>query len=219
MKQTRIQISGEAGFMKHYILAVQGAGGQPIEGYAPAPDPTCDGLLLCGGGDVIPARYGQEDRGCEAMDPVRDEAEFALLDAYLKTGKPVLGICRGMQLMNVAFGGTLIQDLAPGCKPFHGGAGRDLVHPIRAAEGSLLHRLYGPLFPVNSTHHQAVDALGKGFRATAWAESGFVEAMEHESLPLIAVQFHPERMAYHRRREDTVDGAPLLCHFLELCRG
>lgn len=215
----RIQVSGEAGHMDNYEAAVRCAGGLPVSAYAPAPDLSCDGLLLCGGGDIDPARFGQEDRGSQPPDPVRDGAELALFDAFLRAGKPILGICRGMQVINVALGGSLIQDLPPESRPFHGGAGHDLVHPIRSAEGSLLSRLYGPVFPVNSTHHQAVDRLGEGLEAIAWAESGFPEAIVHRSLPIWGVQFHPERMSFRRRREDTVDGAPLLCRFLALCRG
>lgn len=215
----RIQVSGKAGAMTNYCQAVRSAGGLPFPGYAPAPDLTCDGLLLCGGGDIDPARFGQENRGSQPPDPVRDQAELALFQAFYQAGKPIFGICRGIQLINVALGGTLIQNLPPESLPFHGGAGYDLVHPIRAAEGSLLHQLYSPVFSVNSYHHQAVDRLGKGLQATAWAESGFVEAVEHESLPILAVQFHPERMSFGLRRGDTVDGAPLFCRFLALCRG
>ena len=215
----RIQVSGEAGHMSNYEVAVRCAGGLPVSGYAPAPDLSCDGLLLCGGGDIEPARGGQEDRGSQPPDLLRDQAEFALFDAFFRAGKPILGICRGMQVINVALGGDLIQDLPPASKPFHGGGEHTLIHPIRSAGGSLLRQLYGPVFPVNSIHHQAVDRLGRGLEATAWAESGFVEAIAHQSLPIWGFQFHPERMAFQRRREDTVDGAPLFHRFLALCRG
>lgn len=215
----RIQISGAAGTMSRYLAAVRSAGGLPFEGYAPAPDLSCHGLLLCGGGDIAPHYFGQEDRGSGPADLVRDEAELALFHAFYQAGKPIFGICRGMQLINVALGGDLIQDLPPDRKPFHGGGERSRIHPIRAGEGSLLHRLYGPVFPVNSIHHQAVDRLGDGLHPTAWAESGFVEAFAHETLPILGVQFHPERMAFDLRRPDTVDGGPLFTHFIQLCRG
>ena len=219
MKQPRIQISGVADHMNNYIQAVRNAGGLPFEGYAPEPDLTCDGLLLCGGGDIVPALYGQDDRGSDLLDPVRDQAELRLVEAFLRAGRPILGVCRGMQLLNVALGGTMIQDLPGQIKPFHTASGRDQVHPVRCAEGSLLHRLYGPVFPVNSSHHQAVDQLGNGLHATAWSEGGVVEALEHDQLPIVAVQYHPERMSFLHRREDTVDGEPLLRHFIDLCRG
>lgn len=214
----RIQISGAVNATANYAAAILGAGGIPVAGYAPAPDLTCDGLLLCGGDDIDPSFFGQENCGSEAPDLVRDEAELALFAAFCQAGKPILGICRGMQLINVALGGTLIQDLPPETRIFHRGDPRSKVHPIRAGEGSLLHRLYGPVFPVNSTHHQAVDRLGAGLVPTAWAEAGFVEGYEHESRPILGVQFHPERMSFALRRTDTVDGAPLFTHFIRLCQ-
>ena len=215
----RIQVSGDAGKTDNYTQALTQLGACPIAGYAPSPDLSCGGLVLCGGGDLDPALYGQEDRGSQPPDPVRDRAELELARVFSQAGKPILGICRGMQVLNAAFGGTLIQDLPPQSHPFHGGAGHDLVHPVRAEAGGFLHGLYGPLFPVNSYHHQAVDRLGEGFRAWAWAESGFPEGMSHDRLPILAVQFHPERMSFRHRREDTVDGAPLLRYFLSLCGG
>lgn len=217
-RQPYIQISGTAGQMNHYCQAVEAVGGRCVPGCSPAPDLSCDGLLLCGGGDIDPARFGQDDRGSQPPDLVRDQAELTLFHAFFQVQKPILGICRGMQLINVALGGDLIQDLPQDQAVFHGGAGRDLVHPIRAAEGSLLRGLYGPLFPVNSYHHQAVDRLGRGLRPTAWAESGFVEAFAHTALPIVGVQFHPERMACANRRADTIDGGALFHYFLSLCR-
>lgn len=217
MYQPRIQISGDAGQMDNYIRAVRALGGLPVPGYAPAPDPTCDGLLLCGGGDIEPSRYGQDMAGSFPPDLPRDEAEFALIAAFRAAGKPIFGICRGMQILNVAFGGDMIQHLPAGCRPFHCGR-EDRVHAVRAAEGSLLFHLYGKLFAVNSFHHQAVDRLGEGLIPTAWSESGVVEALEHTSLPILGVQYHPERMSFDLRRADTVDGEPLLAHFMDLCR-
>ena len=137
---------------------------------------------------------------------------------FSQAGKPILGICRGMQVINVALGGDLIQDLPADQRVFHGNGDEELVHPIRSLEGSLLHQLYGPLFPVNSIHHQAVHRLGEGLRAIAWSESGFAEAIDCPGRPIFGVQFHPERMAFSHRRPDTIDGAPILSHFLTLCR-
>lgn len=212
-----IQISG-TGRMFHYRAAITAAGGEPLAGYAPAPDLSCAGLVLCGGEDVAPHYYGQEDRGSGPPDLVRDEAELALFDAFFRAGKPILAICRGMQLVNVALGGTLIQDLPRHLLPFHTGT-EDRIHPIRTADGSLLHQLLGPTPQVNSYHHQAVDRLGEGLRAEGWSEGGIVEGAVHESHPLIAVQFHPERMAFEKQRPDAADAAPLFHHFLSLCRG
>ena len=215
----RIQISGESGEMANYEHAVRHAGGVPLCGYCPGPELSCAGLLLCGGGDPEPGLFGQENRGSEPPDRERDRAELELMAAFLSAGRPVLGICRGMQMLNIFLGGTLIQNLPPESLVFHGRAGRDLVHPLRTAPGSLIHQLYGPRMQVNSTHHQAVDRLGEGLAATAWAESGFAEVIEHRSLPVLGVQFHPERMFWEKRREDTIDGAPILNWFLTQCRG
>ena len=148
-----------------------------------------------------------------------DRMEMELLDLALERRLPVFGICRGMQLINVALGGGLIQDLPPEQKRFHAGVKSDAVHPVAALEGSLLHRLYGPVFPVNSSHHQAVDRLGEGLRAAAWAESGFAEAIDLPGYPLLGVQFHPERMSFGKRRLDTIDGAAIFSWFLALCQG
>ena len=125
----------------------------------------------------------------------------------------------GGQILNIFLGGTLIQDLPDGIRPFHRWKGGDAVHLIRAEEDSLLHRWYGEVFPVNSYHHQALDRLGAGLRATAWSESGVIEAVEHENRPVLGVQFHPERMAFANRREDTVDGEAVFRWFLQQCGG
>lgn len=203
-----------------YRCALRAAGGEAEGGYCPALDLSYDGLLLCGGGDIDPARYGQELHGSQPPDPARDETEFNLARAYLEAGKPILGICRGHQLLNVLFGGTLLQDVGETLRLFHshGENEPDLVHPVRSAPGSFFARAYGSLFPVNSFHHQAADRMGKGLIPTLWSESGLVEAMEHESLPILGVQFHPERMTGKLARIDTVDGAPIFEHFLSFFR-
>ena len=218
MDRLTVQLSGEIGHMDNYCAAIRGAGGEPVAGYCPAPDLSCAGLVLCGGGDIECIRFGQEDRGSQPPDRERDRAELALFQAFYEAGKPILGICRGMQLINVALGGTLIQDLPPTQLPFHTGK-TDTVHPLRTEEDSLLHRLYGPLIQVNSAHHQAVDVLGRDLQAAAWAESGFAEALELPGRPILGVQFHPERMSFGRRRLDTADGAAIFTWFLARCRG
>ncbi len=211
----KILISTGGGDPANYVSAVRAAGGEPTAAYLPAPDLSFDGLLLAGGGDVEPARFGQEDRGSRDMDPARDRAELALLDAFLGAGRPVLAICRGHQVVNVWAGGGLIQDLGP-LVPNHQRAG-DAVHPVRAEEGTLLRRLYGPVFPVNSNHHQGIGRLGRGLYASARSSDGVIEGLEHESLPLISVQFHPERMTGALARPDTVDGGTVFREFLRLC--
>lgn len=214
----RIQFSADLGGMTNYVNALRSVGAQPVGGYCPAPDLTCAGLLLCGGGDLDCALFGQENRGSDPPDPARDAAELALFNAFLAAQRPILGICRGMQLINVALGGTLIQDLPPQTRVFHSCSGRDLVHPLRTAPDSIIAALYGSHLQVNSSHHQAVDAIGEGLIPTAWSESGIVEVLEHRELPILGVQFHPERMSFHRCRPDTADAAAILNRFIDQCR-
>lgn len=220
MERPRILISGSDGDRSNYENAVHAAGGEGLSFYCPGVDSTCAGLLLCGGDDVDPGRFGQENLGSVDIDPRRDAAELALVEAFLAAGKPIFGICRGHQVLNVALGGTLIQDIAPELREIHthdAALPHDKVHPVRTAEGVLLRRFYGPVMAVNSSHHQALDRLGTGLVPTAWSESGLVEAVEHEYLPVIGVQFHPERMAYARRRPDTADGSFLFEWFVARC--
>lgn len=190
-----IQISGPAEGMANYIRAVEGAGGRPVPGYAPEPDPDCLGLVLCGGGDLDPAWFGQENRGSHPPDPRRDAAELTLVRAYLAWGRPILGICRGMQVLNTALGGTLLQDLGRARNRVHCGA-EDVFHPIRTAPESLLELLFGGTAQVNSAHHQGIDRLGEGLRLTAWAPDGTAEGVEHRTCPAVGVQFHPERLPH-----------------------
>lgn len=218
MDKPRILLSSAREEPVWYRAALEAAGAVPVGGYCPQADLTCDGLVLCGGGDMAPAFFHQEDRGSDPPDLARDRAELALVDAFLRAGRPILGICRGMQVLNVALGGDIIQDLPDPVRPFHRAQGHFLVHSVRAAEGSLFERLYGPVFSVNSLHHQAVGRLGSGLVPLLWSESGVVEGFVHSSLPLLGTQFHPERMTGAKARPDTVDGGLIWDHFLSLCR-
>ena len=213
----KILISKGTGDPVNYLEAVAAAGGESTAAYLPRGEEGYAGLILAGGVDMEPSLFGQENRGTEQIDTRRDEAELELLDWFLSRGKPVLGICRGHQVANVWAGGDLIQDLGEQV-PLHRGE-TDRVHGVNVAEDSLLHRLYGAQFFVNSSHHQGVGRLGRGLRVTALSEDGVIEAMEHDTLPLITVQFHPERMTGRLARPDTVDGGAIFRHFLNLCRG
>lgn len=179
-----------------------------------------DGLLLPGGWDADPALYGQEIRGSMGIDPALDALQLKALALFTKAEKPVLGICRGIQMIDVFFGGTLIQHLPT--SHLHNrdeGSPEDKVHLTRAAAGSFLERLYGARFATNSSHHQAADRLGDGLRAVQWSDDGVIEGIEHESLPVWGVQWHPERMSFELSRPDTVDGAKVIEMFLQKCRG
>jgi len=218
-RKPRLLLSAAQGDLENFHNAFTACGAHCSGGYCPELSGEYDGLVICGGSDVDTALYGQERKDACEPDINRDRHELMLIDAFMKAGKPIFGICRGIQILNVAFGGTLIQDLGQHLNSFHRGTGEHhLYHPIRTTEGSILHKLYGPIVHVNSLHHQAVDKVAPGFHATAWAESGFVEAMEHDSAPVFAVQFHPERQTCAFLSPDSVDGAPLISYFIQLCK-
>ena len=155
---------------------------------------TCDGLLLPGGGDMDPKFYGQARiPACGEPNLLRDAAEPLLLRAFLAADKPVLGICRGIQVMNAVLGGDLYQDI----KPFEHLPHNDhwaKVHTVTVRRGTLLSRILGQdTVLVNSQHHQAVDRVAPGFTLAALSEDGIVEAIEKPDARFcLGVQWHPE---------------------------
>lgn len=184
-----------------YVDHVARAGGQPVI-LPPSGEPAAlvdrlDGLILAGGGDIDPGRYGQAPHERTGyVRPSRDDAELGLLGAALERGTPFLGICRGLQIMNVALGGSLHQHLPdvvghPGHSPAPGRHGR---MPVRLAPGTLTSKIFGTeTVDVAHYHHQAVDRLAEGLEVTAHAEDGTVEAVELRDRPFaLAVQWHPE---------------------------
>jgi putative glutamine amidotransferase len=160
-----------------------------------------DGLLLSGGGDIEPHRYGAPDGGlCKDVDPARDETELGLTLAALSAGLPILGICRGAQVLGVALGGQLVQDIGselPRAQEHSlGGKGRAARHRVELAAGSRLAEIIGARrIWVNSFHHQANSRLGAGVSRAAWCDDGVTEAIEVDgAASAIGVQWHPERM-------------------------
>ena len=155
---------------------------------------TCDGLLLPGGGDMDPKFYGQERiPACGEPNLLRDAAEPLLLRAFLAADKPVLGICRGIQVMNAVLGGDLYQDIKPFEHLPHNGHWAK-VHTVTVRRGTLLSRILGQdTVLVNSQHHQAVDRVAPGFTLAALSEDGIVEAIEKPDAGFcLGVQWHPE---------------------------
>ena len=155
---------------------------------------TCDGLLLPGGGDMDPKFYGQERiPACGEPNLLRDAAEPLLLRAFLAADKPVLGICRGIQVMNAVLGGDLYQDIKPFEHLPHNGHWAK-VHTVTVRRGTLLSRILGQdTVLVNSQHHQAVDQVAPGFTLAALSEDGIVEAIEKPDARFcLGVQWHPE---------------------------
>lgn len=178
----------------------------------------CDGLLLPGGGDIDPVYYGEEMNGSDEPDREIDKAQRDILDAFVKAKKPILGICRGMQLINIYFGGSLHQDLVT--RDIHTRKNdNDSIHSVKSVEeGNLFEKFYGKTFNINSAHHQGTKKLGKGLKEVLRSEDGVCEAVIHEELPIIATQFHPERMSYKQRRDDTVVGEEIFKYFKSLLK-
>lgn len=183
-----------------YVDSVAAAGGVPVllppvpAGAAEAIE-AIDALVLSGGADVDPRRYGAVPHPTTVSRPDRDAYELALLRAALNRGRPVLAICRGMQLLNVACGGTLHQHLPERCgDPRHQPApGQFGANRVRMLPGSRLERILGGPATVPCHHHQAVRALGAGLHAVGWASDGTVEAVEHTGTGFVlGVQWHPE---------------------------
>lgn len=237
MKRPRIAIPEIDQNIKNYTRAVLAAGMEPVAvsvqseqvrqkfqqeylDYSEFKAEAYDGLLIPGGGDINPRRYGQENRGSTMIIDALDELQFAVLDDFVKSGKPILGICRGHQVINVYFGGTLIQHLPTAFRHSRELDEPDKVHQCIAEENSWLAKLYGTEFFHNSAHHQAVDRPGEGLVIDSHClEDGTVEAMHHSSLPIYSVQWHPERMCLALEREDTVNGISVMQFFCRLCGG
>lgn len=192
-----------------YTDAVVRAGGLPVV-LPPVPSddvPTVvdrlDGLVLTGGDDVDPRRYGEEPHDTILRtNPSRDEFEITLVHAAFARHLPVLAICRGLQIVNVAFGGTLIQDIPSAIGSIDhtviGHAVYDGHQPVTIESSSLIAKATGATdLMVNSIHHQAVRDLAPGLRAVAWANDDIIEGIQHEddSWPLLAVQWHPEYLS------------------------
>jgi len=177
-----------------------------------------DGVLLPGcDSDVDPARYGAERHPkVEFVNPPREATDFALLEEADRAAKPVLGICFGMQAMNVYYGGSLIQHIPDAVKTDIDHSEHTTRHPVCFESGSVLEELSGRgPHTVNSTHHQAVDRVGRGFRVTAHAPDGVIEAIESNPNGrfLMAVQWHPERIY-----GESDASLAVMRRFVEACR-
>lgn len=169
---------------------------------------TCDALIFPGGGDVHPELYGQPNLGSRNIDTELDLLQLRTLEMAIKANFPILGICKGMQLINIGLGGTLVQHMDT--SDLHTGATKDVYHTTITKEDSFLFPLYGASFPVNSRHHQAVDKLASCLIPVQWCpDDSCIEALCHTKLPILGVQWHPERL-----HTDAVTGIPLFHHFL-----
>lgn len=173
---------------------------------------TCQGLVFPGGGDITPAFFGERDRGSRSIDTELDILQLQALEYGVQRRIPILGICKGMQIINVGLGGSIIQDLPTA--DLHRYLGADQYHEAANFPDSFLYRLYGETMVVNSAHHQGLGKLGKGLQVISRCPlDQCIEAICHESLPIIGVQWHPERLDPVRT---DVTGAVLLSYFLSL---
>jgi putative glutamine amidotransferase len=206
---TRRPIIGVAWPKADYVASLEQAGAdvrplRPEADALPAALDACDGVLLTGGADVDPAEYGDKDRHASLeLDPVRDRYELALARAALERDVPLFAICRGAQVLNVAAGGTLIQDIpsqAPTELTHSFTQPKDAtIHDVAVTASSCLSVLLAPRLdrsgriPVNSRHHQSVRAVAPGFVVSATAPDGVVEAIERPDARFcLGVQWHPE---------------------------
>ena len=205
-----------------YLLRVREAGGlpvmlPPIGEFPHAILDRFDGLLLTGGEDILPERYGQPPSPkLGDVDPLRDALELGLAAEAVRRGMPVLAICRGLQVLNVAMGGTLIQDLpseqASEVAHRQEAPSTQGTHPVTLSAGSRLAGIAGAeRLVVNSFHHQAARDVGRGLKAVAQAEDGVIEAVEATEGFALGVQWHPE--CQHGEFTGRLFGA-----FVEACR-
>lgn len=196
-----------------YVRAVQQAGACPVliplglpEASLDALLPRLDGVIFTGGGDLHPELYGSTDHPLvDDVDTDRDRVEIHLFKQTLQAGTPFMGICRGLQLINVAMGGTLYEDILDQRSGALHHQHNDLqprnylAHPVSIQTGSRLHGILGsPQTHVNSLHHQGIRELAPGLQATAFAPDGLIEAFELADHPFgLAVQWHPEWLQEH----------------------
>ena len=188
-------------FYGEYALRVREAGGVPVE--LPAIEAPrdyvghLDALILTGGGDVDPERWGGPADTSILVSKSRDHLEFGLLEAAIDAQIPILGICRGLQVINVFFGGDLIPHLSDREGDRHSAVSEDrskAVHPVICEPESIVCKLYGQTAMVNSFHHQAANQPGASLKVSARSPDGTVEALEHSNGKIVGVQWHPEML-------------------------
>lgn len=219
----RAAIVGRSRDTVNYEKALDAMGVQYITTMDPGKLSDMDALLLPGGGDITPAFFGQKNHGSRNIDIELDIIQLQALDLFFQWKRPVLGICKGMQIINVYFGGTITQHIQE--SPGHAWDDGDKLHPTSVLEDSFLGKLYGKRMITNSAHHQAIGRLGRDLHIVQTADDGIIEGIAHDSLPILGVQWHPERLFFsswdcppaHHPADEPADGRILFSYFLSLC--
>ena len=206
-----IAIVGRSRDTINYERALHQLGAKTITSLSLEQCNDCDGLVLPGGGDITPAFFGQTNQGSRTIDTELDIIQLQALNLFLQQKKPILGICKGLQIINVHFGGTICQHLETAAlHEWNGSDQHHYVYHVGFDRMDFIYELFGTSAYVNSAHHQGIDHLGKELLPLCQAKDGTVEALAHTSLPIIAVQWTPERML-------ETGGFELLSYFLNIC--
>lgn len=195
MPDLSILIAGRPKDTTNYENALKRLGVPCFVGLTPDQADKATHLLLPGGGDITPAFFGQADHGSHHIDTELDILQLDILARFSAQKKPVLGICKGLQLINVHFGGDITQHIDTA--ETHKWVGRDQFHYVFHCDlgrRDFFYQLYGTSVKVNSAHHQAINRIGNGLIAVCRAGDNVIEGLHHASLPILAVQWHPERL-------------------------
>ncbi len=208
----KILVAGTEKDTRNYVAVLKYLGADPIVTLNPNSVYSFDGLVLPGGGDICPSYFDQPVIDTRKPDPDLDRAQFHILYQFLHTHKPILGICKGMQLLNVFFGGDINQHVES--EELHQWNGQDQWHSTTTSKTSILGKLYGSDFEVNSAHHQSIGTPGLDLQIIQHSQDQVPEAVSHEFLPILGVQWHPERMCLSHKTSGTVSGTAVFQWFL-----
>lgn len=211
----KILIPGRPELTKNYEAAVISYGALPVVSLSEPSIEEFELLILPGGGDIHPSFFNQTNTASQNLDYELDKAQFRFLELFLKAGKPVIGICKGMQLINVYFGGNILQNMTADQLAVHAYQEEDSYHliffntlsPMPLGDGR---QLFPGKTQVNSAHHQCINHLGQGLTTLQYSLDYVPETIAHISLPVLGFQWHPERL--FRNGKDSL--GPFLHYFL-----
>lgn len=190
---TKLVILGRKSMTGNYEAFFKRLPAQVITTLVPGEVTSCNALILPGGGDITPAFFGENPKGSRSIDTELDILQFQALDTAVAAGIPVIGICKGMQIINVAFGGTIQQDM-PGDR-IHSNPSGDAYHNSIMVEDCCLFKYFPAKMRVNSAHHQRIGKPGQHLRIIQYCpDDGCPEALAHDALPIFGLQWHPERL-------------------------